>query len=366
MAVVTRYFSTTGAGAEDGTTWADRAALFSSGNWSSVITAFDWTSDSLRCLIGPGSYTCNQALNTSATTVSDPSNTNPLILMGCDSSGVALDTNRAWVSDAGDLDTTEFPVISRSANSSIIAFSSAVFASQIKFVGTGHTSTYVVQIPFMDRVWIENQASGASAAGCLGTNLVSNVQVVMTGTSYNYAMNGGGHYFNVRCKGNPSASSGKGVVCAANFYTLFLDRCTIFGHPSDGVAQTVTGTSTYIRLNKSVVANNGGNGVAAFAGITPGQIWEVRESMVTGNGGYGVDPQSTNVIISHSRFRDNTSGAWASALNWDGVGQPSYTTDSDDASEYVDASSGDFRIKASAPIAPMGFGITVAKPTVAG
>ena len=36
MSLITRYFSTA-SGAGDGTTWADRAALFAAGAWSSVI-----------------------------------------------------------------------------------------------------------------------------------------------------------------------------------------------------------------------------------------------------------------------------------------------------------------------------------------
>ena len=58
MAIVTRYFSTASAGAGDGTTWANRAILFTGGAWSTVITGFAFNgSDSMVARIGPGTYT---------------------------------------------------------------------------------------------------------------------------------------------------------------------------------------------------------------------------------------------------------------------------------------------------------------------
>ncbi len=87
MATVTRYFSTAGAGTADGTSWANRAALFSGGAWSTVITGFNFTgSDSLECRIGPGSYTITASL-ASGLFANAPTVSNPLILQGCDSSG---------------------------------------------------------------------------------------------------------------------------------------------------------------------------------------------------------------------------------------------------------------------------------------
>src|SRR5689334_12015839 len=100
MAITTRYFSTTGAGAADGTTWADRAALFSAGNWSTVITGFNFAgTDSMVARVGPGNYTCSQSL-ASGLFANPPTIANPLILHACDSSGNLIDPpSPTWTAD---------------------------------------------------------------------------------------------------------------------------------------------------------------------------------------------------------------------------------------------------------------------------
>lgn len=83
--------------------------------------------------------------------------------------------------------------------------------------------------------------------------------------------------------------------------------------------------------------------------------------MATGNGAYGLNGNATatyHLFAAGNRFRDNSSGNFAnSGTNL--TTEVNYTTDSDDASEYVDAANGDFRIKSTATIAGMGFGISV-------
>src|SRR5687767_60995 len=137
MAIVTRYFSTTGAGAADGTTWADRAELFSGGNWSTVITGFAFNaSDALKCLIGPGTYTCSQALASGLFT-NPPTLLNPLILHGCDGSGVQLEPEApAWTAAQPVTWDTNLPVIATTTNIATLGLALTT-ARLLKFTGSG-------------------------------------------------------------------------------------------------------------------------------------------------------------------------------------------------------------------------------------
>src|SRR5690606_38306544 len=117
----------TAAGDETGSSWANRATLFSEGNWSTVITGFDFSgSDSLKCLIGPGTYTCSQAL-ASGLFANAPTAANPLILHGCDGSGVALTpSNPGWVS-AQPVDwDSGLPLIATSTNTTVSNLANSV------------------------------------------------------------------------------------------------------------------------------------------------------------------------------------------------------------------------------------------------
>src|SRR5688572_9346902 len=137
MAVVVKYFSTTGAGAADGTTWTDRAALFSAGNWATQITGFAFNgTDSLKCLIGPGTYTCSQAL-ASGLFANAPSVANPLILHACDGSGVQLAIPEPeWTSDQPVTWDTTLPVIATTTNISTINLATCL-AVLLKFTASG-------------------------------------------------------------------------------------------------------------------------------------------------------------------------------------------------------------------------------------
>ncbi len=360
MAVVTRYFSTAAAGAGDGTTWADRAALFSSGNWSSIITAFDWTSNALVARIGPGTYTVSQVLQASLTTVSDPWFVNPLVLVGCDSSGNELAPNDpSWTCDKGPLDVTGFPVIGWSANSAIFALNN-VHLRYLSLKATGRTGgACVTNGALMSWCKLENSASGASAAGHLSIPM-QNCEIVMSGTQYDYASAPGAnsYHYNVRLFGNSSASGGRGLVIGANFLNINLSNFTVVKHPGSGIEITNTGTSIILRASGLVVANNGGAGVK-FANATA-SLWQlISRAMITGNGGWGIDGgPGASPLIEGVRLRDNTSGNITNG----GDHLPSltriYTTDSSDADEYVDAANGDFRIKLGSTIYDMGFGVS--------
>lgn len=353
-AIVTRYFSTAGAGAANGTSWADRAALFSAGNWSSVITGFNFAgSDSLEVFIGPGTYTCGQGMSTSLF-ANAPTAANPLLLSGCDSSGVRLSPpNPNWTAaEPIDWDSA-LPVIAATGNLSTIA-SGVALVRCLKFTSSGRSGA-VITVAVCDWCIIENSMSNSSAAGMSGTP--SNSGVIMSGTAFDYAITVASNIVVnclVRASGSPSSGNRRGVTLTG-FSNAHITRSLFTGFVGGAIISTSTQTNQYGRITQCVLANNGGPGVALANTASQSLTYLVSQCMITGNT-YGINADASRVLALNNRLRDNSAGNFAGLGNYpETLGN--YTTDSDDASEYVDATGGDFRIKSTATIAGMGFGI---------
>jgi hypothetical protein len=362
MAVVVRYFSTSSAGAGDGTTWADRAALFSGGNWSTVITGFNFSgSDALECRIEGGiTYTCSQAL-ASGLFSNAPTAANPLILHGCDDTGARLEpSNPDWVS-AQPVDwDTELPVIATSTNIATVSLAAGCFIRVVSFTASGRTGGAVVsgsQPNSLDWCVVVNSASNSSAVGVQSSN-ISNCAVTMSGTAFDYAVS---HSLNLvnncRIVATGSASSGnrRGVTWAS-FSSPHIIGSTILGFAGGAVVSLSTQVAQYGRISQSVLADNPGSAVLLASTSSQTATFVVEGCMVTGNGAYGINADASRVFASNSRLRDNTSG------NFNGFGNyptdlDNYTTDSDDATEYVDAAGGDYRIKYGSAIWGKGYGV---------
>lgn len=354
MAIVVRYFSTAGAGAADGTTWADRAALFTTGNWSSVITGFDFSgSDSLVCRIGPGSYTCSQSL-ASALFANAPTVANPLYLVACDSSGNLISPpDPDWQSNMPAFSDATLPVIAATTNISTINLATAHFRL-IKFTSSGRNGTALGAGSY-DWCQLVQSTSNTSATGVFGIARCANCVVQMTGTAYDSGVGiSPGLFDNIRIEGNASASSGnrRGVTWAVT--AASASRLTATGHVGGGIVSTSTNTGHWIGLSNCTVANNPGSGIVGHSTASQSAQYVITNCQITGNGAYGIDCSASNVLIYGCRFRDNTSGNIATPGNYQDFG--SYTTDSDDATEYVNSGAGDYRIKFAAATWGGGYG----------
>jgi hypothetical protein len=354
MAVVTRYFSTSSAGAGDGTTWADRAELLPSGGWSTVITGFDFATNGLLALIGPGTHACSQTLNNTLITT-DPSAEFPLILHGCDSSGVPLaPPNAVWTSAQPTWDASGMPVIATTGNLAAVDQGASV-VRLLKFTMSGATTNPGIRPHRVDWCIIEHSGSHTSAAG-VSANFIANSSIVMTGTAYNTALIGS-FSANVRIEGNASASSGNRYGITASSANPQIQGCTLLGHPGGAVVFTSASTSfsSYV-LNNMVLAS--GVGILLPSTASQSAMSHVVGNYIANCGTYGLDAQSgARVFSAGNRLRDNTSG------NFNGFGnypttELNYTTDSDDASEFADSGAGDYRIAHDAAIAGMGFGVS--------
>jgi hypothetical protein len=363
MAVVTRYFSTASAGAGDGTTWADRAELFSAGNWSSVITGFGFAaSDSLLCLIGPGTYTCSQALN-NTTITTDPVAATQLYLHGCDSSGVALEPpDKDWTAADVAFSDSTLPVISANSNINIIdqAFTNVRL---LKFtMGTsGIVGSVIANCRTMDWCAVIHERSADVSCVSASCRSLTNSWCQVTGTQYNFVIQRssvGLITSNVKVIGNSSASAGNrdGVDLSASDRWASCHRVCVYNNPRFGINVTSTDANQGGIISQCVVANNGSDGIQFSATAAQANAWTVVRNSITGNGAYGIDGQSSRIMLAGNRFRDNTSGNITSLGNAPDTFE-TYTTDTDDASEYVDTATGDFRIKNTATIWGMGYGV---------
>lgn len=364
MAVITRWFSTAAAGAGDGTSWANRAELLPSGNWSSVITGFAFNgSDSLKCLIGPGTHACSQGLASGLFT-NPPTVANPLVMAGCDSSGVLLEIpDPMWPSCAPEWDTSGLPVITATTNFSIVALAST-FLLLLKFTSSGRTSGAVVaSVTSVNWCYVENSTTSGTAAAQVCSASSHNSILKFTGPAYGL-VGGASQYFNCRIQGVTGTTGNRAGIVVSGSQDLELIQCTVLGCAGPGVWSNSTNTNGTLSIRSCVIANNGGSGVLGNPTASQVDYHTVRHCMVTGNGGYGIEAQSAAVFAFQNRLRDNTSG------NFNGMGNyptdmNNETTDAADADDYVDAAGGDFRIKYGSAIWGKGFGVADAPPTAA-
>ncbi len=362
MAIVTRYFSTTAAGAGDGTTWADRAALFSSGNWSSVITGFNFSgSDGMLALIEGGlSYSCSQSLVTGLF-ANAPTGLNPLILHGCNSSGVQLSApDPQWTADRHAFSTSTFPEIATTTNVSTINLT-AVHARCVKFTASGRNGVMLQAGGRFDFIEAIQSTSNTAAIAVAGIDCVTNAIVRMTGSAYSSGMTvtNSQYVSNVKVIGNTGSSGNRdGVALTATTAVGVVSRVCSTGNGGHGFNSTSSGASQRFFLTNVVAVNNGGDGIRFASTASQSLASVVANSIITGNGGYGINTQAAaNVFLVNSRLRNNTSGNWDGLMNYPNDFGTNTSAGSDSA-DYVDAATLDFQVKSSASIANLGFGIS--------
>lgn len=357
MAVVTRWFGVTAAGDGDGSTWADRAALFSGGAWSSVITAFDFSgSDSLLCLIGPGTHAITATLQSSSFSVAAPTIANPIILHGCDSDGAILEpANPDWVSAQPCDWDDDLPVLSATTNIAIVNVGTAynVVCRFLKFISSG-TAANVGQYASIDWCVVENSYAGISSGAWFRPYRLTNSVLRCTGSIFYRVLQGAPVSFdNVRLEGESSATSGERTGFYCESYVVYASGCTIVDCPGSLIT-TGNSTSHIPMAIRSVFI--GGLGISLSNASGQAYTCRLEGCVIVGSASYGVDSQGTAyTLISRCRFRDNTSGNFNGLGNYpDDLGN--ITSAGTDAAEFVDAASGDYRIKYGSSLWGLGIG----------
>lgn len=335
----------------------DRAALFSAGSWSTVITGFAFNgADSLQCFIGPGSYSCGAAL-ASGLFANPPTVANPLILCGCDSSGVLLtipDPN--WKSCQPAWDASTLPVIATTGNIATISLSTAILFL-IKLTASARNSSVVSSAGQFDWCVVSNSQSN-TAAVAFAASFATNCVFTCSGSSFDTVANAPTTLVNCRVEG-VAGSSGNRRGVTANATTTTLVDCTVVNSGGEGIIVTTTNVAQNLKISRCVIANNGATGLKANSTASQTTLHETHRCMVTGNGTAGIDGNSAAArwLVEQNRLRDNTTNI--TGLGNYPIDLNNYTTDSDDATEYVSTgANGDFSIKNTASaIWGKGFGV---------
>lgn len=362
MANVIRYFSTTAAGAGNGTTWADRAALFTGGAWSTVITGFAFTagSDGLECYVGPGTYTITASLASGVPTAGNPTAAKPLRFHACDSSGALIaPPDRDWTADQPDFDQSTMPILSSASNIAIINLAH-VYCRLIKFTSSAMTGAAgVVGNAILDWCYVSNSASGASVCAA-SVYRATNSIFYCSGSQYAGGIVAGAAptFRNLRVYGVAGSSGNRrGIVTANSNIHHTVTGCCVFGLAGIGirVETTSAGSNTSIRVDRNTVANCGGDGIYLQSTATPLTLI-VEGNCVTGSGGYGINGAGGYAQLTNNRLRDNTSGNTTGLGNY--TDYDNYTTDAADADDYFAPTAYDFRVRADAGFAFRGIGVS--------
>lgn len=351
MALVIRYFSTTSAGAADGTTWADRAALFSAGVWSSVITGFNFTGgDSLVARIGPGSYTCSQSLATGVFTSGAPAIGRFLILEAADSSGDALaHPDPDWVSAQPAWDDSSMPVIATATNVATLE-AGFIESKLLKFTASA-VNGWIVSGSILHSCVLVHSGNMGSGRGLTNGNAFGCV-IKMTGTQWDYATNSGCH--NTRLEGNPSASSNNRNGNAGGTMT----KSTAYGFVGYAFLASSTGgavDSVFVGGSYGIYNNHASN------------LKLVRNCVIVGAANWGVaTAAAASMTITNCRLRNNTSGAITATSTGEAIELSNDTTSGTDADEFVDAANRDYRIKYGSAYWGKGIGAGDGPATIVG
>lgn len=348
MAVVVRYFSTTGAGAQDGTSWANRAPLIVSGNWNTIITGFNFAgSDSLATMIGPGNY------NASTATGWPPGNSaNPHMAIAVDGNGNVWRPPASWNAAMPKWDDSGMPAFDTGTGGGFGTSGGFFYGLRI-FTNTNRNGSLLVPT-YANWCVVEHGGSATFAGGIGFGSRVENCFVRMSGSQYSGAVTSSqGPVRNVRSEGNAAATSGSrlGMQMGQN---VVVDRVVCANHVGGGILPPNTSARTDFITN--CVAYNCGEGIRVNNRST-NVATVISNSVIVGcTTGINADLTASPVIMQNNRLRNNGTNISVNAQGntpWDLTNDFSAGTD---AAEFVNAAAGDFRIKFGSAIWGRGLG----------
>lgn len=358
MAVITRYFSTASAGTGDGTSWANRAPLLDgSGNWSGIIKGFDFSgTDSLRVLIGPGTYTITETLQSSVF-INAPTQSNDLLIASCDASGDPLDPpDPDWVSSQPVWDLTNVPKIE---TGNITLFNLKYLSLfNLQFEVEGVTTVTLNEFESAEWLYILNYASGTSVQILSMNNGagIHNCCFVLTGSGFRKGIDIATTprmIDNVRLEatGSPTTGDRYGIEKRGNS-GAFVSRCTVIGC-MHGFRHSNIGTNSYLHLIRCMAIDSISDGATAINTNTDNKHSMLSGCVIIGSGGYGMNAAIDQSRAVNSRLRDNTSGNTTDGNDPLHLCETGAGTNAD---EFVDAANGDYRIKNTSDLWGRGIG----------
>lgn len=314
MAKIIRYFSTSAAGAGDGTTWEDRAAFISGGAYSTIFTGFDFSgSDYMECRIGTGTYTMPSDMTAARFTVNAPTANNKIVFHGCNSEGELFEPDLYWNCAEKDLDTTGYPNF-LTTPSFYWQLGNAIQRCMTMISSRGGDLAILGVGSLWDFCKIQNigGSTGAATIGQMSENgVITNCHLECSGSAYAgviYTTSSGGLY-NVRVKGNPNATSGTryGIRVAFNrFHPILFGPVCVMDNVGDGIIiPTITGTGIGSIINNATIVNCA-SGIVIYSDAAT-QYRNYVGNCFIANCSTGITITGTTPVISHNRIR--TSGA---------------------------------------------------------
>lgn len=352
MAIVVRYFSTTGAGAEDGTTWADRAPFISGGAYSTILTGFDFNAgDSLEVRLGPGTYNCPAIIATAIFTSNPPRPANPLTIHGCDTNGDRI-VPTEWNCCQGSLPTTGYPVLDLGvysvnlSNLNLRCLYLTGSGGNVVNSGLSYGSSY-------EYCRIEStSSSNTNPAQLNGNSFVHSCHIICTGNGWN-ALCVSLNITNCRLEGNPSATSGNRFGMSANTSGMWrpLSRNCLLNIPGYAVVNSrpavdgAIGASELTIVNCATVANQGAISGLNFpnTGTNLNYNFVQAQNCFIANCGIGIQGANIAAKILGNRLRCTTNYN----VGANSIIAGNYEASGNDADEFVDAANGDYRIKST-------------------
>lgn len=348
MAVVVRYFATAGAGAQNGTSWANRAPLIVSGNWNTIITGFNFAgSDSLATMIGPGNY------NASATTGWPAGNSaNPHMAIAVDGSGNIWRPPASWNAAMPKWDDSGMPTFDVGTSGGFGTGGGWFYG--LRIFTNGNRNGILLVPTYANWCILEHNGSAVSAGGVGFPTRLENCFIRLSGTQYSSGVSSPqGPVRNTRIEGNPAATSGArvGLFLPSN---VTVDRIVVSGHIGGGITAQNTNARTDFITN--CVAYNCGEGIRVNNRSTNVPT-VVSNSVIVGcTTGIGADLTAAPVVMQNNRLRNNGTNISANAQGntpWDLTNDFSAGTD---AAEFVNVATSDFRIKFGSALWGRGLG----------
>ena len=342
MAVVTRYFSASSAGAGDGTSWADRAALINAGAWSTVITGFSFAgSDSLLCLVEQ-----NQTYNPTAALSVSPTQDNPILFHACDNTGEPIDPpDPSWKSPMVPWDDSSLPHVSVSTNFSPFGGSTHIVIRLFKITGNGNTTQPVVNTNnwLLDWCSVTLTSSLSSVTSVCNAQRLHNCVVRATGTQYG-SLAVGQNMRNTRLIGNASASAGARHAISTSASQPDYFGVTIVDNVGNAMQFNSSSISFLAHIDHCLFDNNGTHIVLPNV-ASANHFSRIMHCYFANASAYAINAQAANAtgpFTSNCRGRDSASGFSNGFGNFPLTLSNELDVGSD--TEYVNKAGGDYRM----------------------
>ncbi len=220
----------------------------------------------------------------------------------------------------------------------------------------------------MDWCVVTNSTANSAAVAIAVTSNGTLVNCVAscTGSSYSSVITFGNgmDLYNVRLVGNAGSSGNRdGMVFNGTATKTMASRVTCLSNGGRGLFYSGSTAGVGLSIVACVFAGNTGDQIVFPNTASQTGYTEVSNCMITGGGAYGINPggANTNLLVTQTRLRDNTSNNFNTFGNYP-TDLNNYTTDSDDATEYVNTAAGDYRIKNTATIWGQGYGVADEAP----